>query len=156
MNKGSTLFLKSVLILIGLSILAVCSFVLPQAIQAELSGDFDYGMIFVGLYIPAIPFFIALYQAFSLLRYIEQNKVFSSVSVKALKYIKYCGLAVTTSFVLGMPYIFYVADRDDAPGLVAFIFVIIFTSLVITTAAGVFQNLLQKAIEIKSENDLTV
>jgi hypothetical protein len=156
MNKGSTIFLKSVLVLIGLMILAVCSFVLPQAIQAELSGDFDYGLIFVGLYIPAIPFFIALFQAFKLLRFIEQNKVFSSVSVQALKNIKYCALAVTASFALGMPYILYVTDRDDAPGLVAFAFVIIFTALVITTAAGVFQNLLQRAIEIKAENDLTV
>jgi hypothetical protein len=59
-------------------------------------------------------------------------------------------------YVVGMPYIFHAADKDDAPGVALIGFVIIFASFVIATAAGVFQRLVQNAVDIKSENDLTV
>jgi hypothetical protein len=59
-------------------------------------------------------------------------------------------------FAAGMPYIFNVADKDDAPGVVAMALVIIFASLVIGVFAAVLQKLLQSVVAIKSENDLTV
>ena len=157
MKRGSTLFLKLVVSLIALVVLGVCVFVLPSLITSELTtSDFDYGPIFIGMYIPAIPFFYALFQTIKFLGYIEKNQAFSPSSVTALKKIKYCGLLISSLYALGMPYVFYVADRDDAPGLVALGFVIIFASFVIATAAAVFQQLLQNALDIKSENDLTV
>jgi hypothetical protein len=48
------------------------------------------------------------------------------------------------------------AEVDDAPGLILVGMVPIFTSLVIAVFAAVLQRLLQEAIDIKSENDLTV
>lgn len=155
-NRGSTLILKGVIILIATVMLAVCIFVLPQLIQLELQGDFDYAPILIGLYLPAIPFFIALYQALKLIKLIDQNKAFSELSVKAVNIIKYCALVISALFALGMPYIFYIADRDDAPGLAAIGFVIIFASFVIATASAVLQKLVQHAGDMKSENDLTV
>jgi hypothetical protein len=154
MKRGSTLILKIVIILIALGVLALCVFVLPTGIRSDEVGD--YLPILMGMYVPAIPFFIALYQAIKLLNYIDRNKVFSEVSVKALKHIKYCAIAICVLYTAGMPYIFYVADKDDAPGVVAIGFVFIFASLVVAAAAAVFQRLLQNVLDIKSENDLTV
>lgn len=154
MNKGSTLFLKLVVCLIGAIVLALCVFALPSGINSDKTGF--YSPILMGLYVPAIPFFLALYQSMKLLSAIEKNKVFSKQSVDALKKIKYCAIAISTLFAAGMPYIFYAADRDDAPGVAALGFVIIFASFVIATAAAVFQSLMQKAVDLKSENDLTV
>ena len=91
-----------------------------------------------------------------LLNYIDKNKVFSDASIKALKNIKYSAIAISLLYAAGMPYILYVADKDDAPGVVLIGLVIIFASFVIATAAAVFQRLVQSAVEIKSENDLTV
>lgn len=156
MHKGSTIVLRGAIIIIGLIILTLCVFGLPQLIGSELTGDFDYGYIFVGLYIPAFPFFFALYQALLLLGYIDRNKVFSQSAIDSLRNIKYCAVAISGLFMAGMPYIFYVADRDDAPGVAAIGFVIIAASFVIAAAAAVFQSLLQNAVDIKSENDLTV
>ncbi len=156
MKHGPTIILRGVVIFIGLIVLALCVFALPAGIRSELSGDFDYGAIFLGLYVPAIPFFIALHQALKLLSYIDMNKAFSELSVRALKNIKYCALAISGLFLAGMPYIFYVADRDDAPGVAAIGFVIIGASFVIATTTAVFQQLVQNAVDIKSENDLTV
>lgn len=156
MKFGSTLLLKGVVVLIGLIVLGICVFALPRLIGAELKGDFDYGPIFAGMYVPAIPFFFGLYQALRLLKLIDQGKAFTGLSVNALKKIKYSALAISGLYALGMPYIFYIADRDDAPGLAAIGFVVIGASFVVATAAGVFQKLFQSAVDIKSEHDLTV
>ena len=156
MKQGSTLILKTAVVLIGLIVLGLCVFALPAGVMAETKGDFDYGPIFLGLYVPAIPFFFALHQTLKLLGYIDKNKAFSERSVRALKNVKYCALTISGLFAAGMPYIFYVADRDDAPGVAALGFIIIGTSFIIATSAAVLQKLIQSAIAIKSENDLTV
>jgi len=154
MGKGSTLILKGVVCLFGITVLAMCIFVLPLGISTDRTGY--YRPLLLGMYVPAIPFFIALYQSLKLLSYIDKNKVFSDASVEALKYIKYCAVTISLMYAVGMPYIFYVADRDDAPGVVLIGFIIIFASFVIATAAAVFQKLVKSAVDIKSENDLTV
>jgi hypothetical protein len=154
MNKGSTLILRLVIILIVIAVLALCTIVLPLGIITDKTNL--YRPILIGMYIPAIPFFYGVYQAWKLLSSIDHNKAFSISSVKALKSIKYCAFIISGLYALGMPYIFYAADRDDAPGVVAIGFVIIFASFVVATSAGLFQSLLQNAVDIKSENDLTV
>jgi hypothetical protein len=152
MKPVSTLFLKAVVILIGAAVLAVCIFGLP----AVMPGSGPYFPILLGLYIPAIPFFIALHQAMKLLSYIDKNKVFSESSVKSLRNIKFCATLISMLFTAGMPYIYYVAEWDDAPGVILIGLVIIFASVVIATFAAVLQKLFQNAVDLKSENDLTV
>ncbi|HET8883861.1 MAG TPA: DUF2975 domain-containing protein [Candidatus Saccharimonadales bacterium] len=154
MKRGSTIFLRGVVILIGLFILALCVFALPLAINSGQTGD--YRPILFGLYVPAIPFFFALYQALKLLNYIDHNQAFSVGSVSAFKFIKYSALIISALFIAGLPYIAQVAQADDAPGVLAIGLVIVFASFVIATFAAVLQRLVQNAVDIKSENDLTV
>lgn len=154
MKRGSTLFLRLVLALIALGVLLLCVFVLPFGIRTDVTGY--YGPLLLSLYIPAMPFYIALYQALKLLEYIDKNQAFSNYAVTAFKRIKLCAIAISGLFVLGLPYIFYVGDSDDAPGVVLLALVIIFASLVIGTFAAVLQKLIQSAVDIKVENDLTV
>ena len=154
MKRGSTIFLRLVVWVLGLFVLGICIFVLPVGIATDQTGA--YRPILLGLYIPAIPFFYALYKALKLLDYIDKNKAFSVFSVKALMNIKVCAVLITSFFVMGLPYIFVVADMDDAPGVVAAALVIVFASTVIATFAAVLQKLVQNGLDIKSENDLTV
>lgn len=154
MKQSSTLFLKCVILLIGLTVLSVCAVVLPTGNSTDLTGY--YRPILMGLYIPAIPFFVALYQAFTLLNLIDHNKAFSAESIKAFKIIKVCAAVIAVLFTLGMPYIYYAAEREDAPGVIAIGLVIIFASIVIGTFAAVLQKLIEHAVALKSENDLTV
>lgn len=156
MKRGSTMVLKGVVAMIGLFVLFVCGYVLPKLLISELTtSDFDFGWLFIGVYVSAVPFMIALYQAFKLLKYIELGQAFSQRSVAALKKTKCSAAAISALYVAGMPYIFYLAGRDDAPGLAAIGFVIIFAAFVIAVAAAVFENLFQSAVDIKNENDLT-
>lgn len=154
MKQRSTIFLKLVIYLIALGVLSLCVFVLPYGIRTDVTGY--YRPILMGLYVPAIPFFFALNQALKLLGNIDKNNAFSSHSIKALKNIKLCAIAISSLFTIGMPFIFNAADRDDAPGVVLIGLIIIFASTIIAVAAALFQNLFQNALNLKSENDLTV
>ena len=154
MKTGSTLFLKVVIYLIGLAVLALCVVLLGNAFSNGKAGIFT--PILLGMTVAAIPFFIGLYQGLLLLGYIDKNTAFSNLSVKAIKNIKNCAFTISVLYAAGIPYIIYVADKDDAPGAVLMGLVFIFAPLVISVFAAVLQKLLQNAIDIKSENDLTV
>ncbi|MFA1712086.1 DUF2975 domain-containing protein [Peribacillus frigoritolerans] len=160
MKLGTTLFLKIAVILIGIPVLALCIFVVPEIANfaAELYPEMAYLKYFVliDLYASAIPFYFALYQAFKLLSYIDKNKAFSELSVRALKTIKNCAITISVLYVAGMPLFYLMAERDDAPGIILIGMVVIFASMVIAVFAAVLQRLLQEAIDIKSENDLIV
>ncbi|MED1123260.1 DUF2975 domain-containing protein [Bacillus atrophaeus] len=160
MKRGTTLFLKIAVFLIGIPVLALCIFLVPEIANfaAELYPDIVYikYLVLINLYASAIPFYFALYQAFKLLSYIDKNKAFSKLSVRALKNIKYCAITISILFVVGMPLFYLMAEKDDAPGIILIGLVVIFASMVIAVFAAVLQRLLKEAIDIKSENDLTV
>jgi hypothetical protein len=57
---------------------------------------------------------------------------------------------------VGMPYIFIVAERDDAPGVVLLGLIFTFAPMAVAVFSAILQQLLQNAINLKSENELTV
>ena len=150
MKRGSTTFLRITIFLIGLPVVALCIFWVPSFI-----GYLQVPII-VGVYFSALTYFFALYQAIKLLGYIDKSKAFSQASVLALKYIKYCAITISVIYSLLIPFLFSTAEVDDAPGLIGFPLIIIFASFVIAVFAAVLQRLLQEAIDIKSDNDLTI
>ena len=160
MKRGSTNFLKVAVILLGIPILAFCIVGLPMLAKAaaESNSEFAYALyaIVIVMAVSAIPYFVALYQAFKLLSFIDKNKAFSEISVKCLKIIKYCAITISGLYVVSLPFFFIFAHLDDAPGVVLLGMLYIFAPLVIAVFAAVLQRLLQEAITIKSENDLTV
>lgn len=105
-------------------------------------------------YIASIPFFVALYQALKVLGDIARNDVFSQRSVRSVRIIKYCALAVAGFVIGGEAYLFIVQrGKEDIAGGVAVGLFIIIVSIVSAAAADVFERLLQSAVDIKSEND---
>lgn len=155
--KRETLFLKVVVFLIGIPILCICIFGLPWlAKEAPENMRYLIYPVIIGMYAAAIPFFFALYQTLKLLSFIDHNKAFSELSVRALKNIKYCAVTISVLYAGLLPFLVPLAEADDAPGLVAFAMIIIFASSVIAVFAAVLQKLLKNAIDIKSENDLTI
>lgn len=160
MKQGSTLFLKTAIILIGIPVFALCIFLIPNIgnYAADLYPDIAYikYLVLINLYATVIPFYFALYQAFKLVSYIDKGNAFSKLSVRALKKIKQCAVTISVLYVVGMPLFYLVAERDDAPGIIIIGMILIFASMVIAVFAAVLQRLLKDAIDIKSENDLTV
>ena len=163
MKRGSIIFLKVVIVLIGIVVLAgMIRFPLTEgrAANLDLFSIYSDPFIIYG-YVASIAFFVALYQTFKLLEYIGENKVFSLNSVKTLKTIKYCAITLSILIVMAAIYIrlsFSVKSviDDDPAGFIAVSIVTTFISIVIATAAAVFERTLQSAVDMKSENDLTV
>jgi hypothetical protein len=160
MKRVSTIFLQVVIALVGLGVLAFL-LVEPQlegrnvnATQFEIYFK-DPALVYI--YLAFVPFFVGLYQAVRLLGFAGRDDVISQRSVRALQIIKYCALT-TAAFIVGAEvYLFiFVTGKDDIAGGVMMGLFIIFTSAVIATAAAVFERVLQNAVDIKSENDLTV
>ena len=158
MKRSSTIFLQVVIVLIGIGALALMLW------EPHLEGRNAHATLFqiyfndpflAYAYTASIAFFVALYQAFKLLGYIGQNKVFSQAAVKALRTIKYCAISIIGFVAVGEIFIM-LGNSDDRAGGVFMGILITFGSIVIATAAAMFERILQNAVDIKSENDLTV
>ncbi|MBI5004487.1 DUF2975 domain-containing protein [Candidatus Kaiserbacteria bacterium] len=153
MKQGSTLFLKTVIYCLGLAVLFLC-IILVGVISVGNAGI--HLPVMLVILAAAVPFFYALYQGVQLLNYIDKNIAFSDRSVRAIRNIKYCAFTISVLYAAAMPYIIHIADKDDAPGVVLIGLVLIVAPLVVCVFAAVLEKLLQNAIDIKSENDLTV
>lgn len=159
-KRSATIFLQVVLVLIGIGVLAFMLW------EPHLEGRNAHATTFeiyfkdpflAYLYLASIAFFVALFQAFTLLGSIRQDSVFSVKSVRALRTIKYCAITLVAMIGAAVAYLFIaIRGKDDIAGGVAMGVVLIFVSVVIATAAAVFERLLQNAVDIKSEHDLTV
>jgi len=159
MKKISIAFLQTVIVLIGIVALVILIW-LPltegRAKNLDLFSIYADPFILYG-YGASIAFFIALFNAFRLLGYIGQNHVFSTNSVKTLKNIKYCAIVLSILIVMAGLYIKLTHNKEDDPaGFLAICIVTTFVSIVVATAAAIFERLLQNAIDMKSENDLTI
>lgn len=162
MKRISIIFLQVVIVALGIGALAPLLWE-PHVEGVNANATTLYEIYFDNpflayVYIGSIAFFVALYQAFKLLGYIGRNEIFSQASVKALRTIKYCALTIIAFLVGAEGYITIVSRRveEDIAGGVMMGLVMIFISVVVATAAAMFERVLQNAVDIKSENDLTV
>jgi len=159
MKRGSTIFLQIVIVLIGIGALALLLWEPHLEGRNVHATNFEiyFKDPFLALvYMGSIPFFVALYQAIKVLGYVGQNKVFSPAAVKALQTIKFCALTIVGFVVVEEIIIMLNHGSDDAAGGVFVGVIITFGSIVIAAAAAMFERILQNAVDIKSENDLTV
>jgi hypothetical protein len=159
MKRISIVFLQAVIVLIGIVALAILIWfplIEGRATNLDLFSIYFDPFILYG-YAASIVFFVALYKAFKLLGYIGQNKVFSSNSVKTLKSIKYCAIVLSILIASAGLFIRLSHNKEDDPaGFLVICMVTTFVSIVVATAAAIFEKILQNALDMKSENDLTI
>jgi hypothetical protein len=158
MKRSSTIFLQTVIVLIGIGALALMLW--EPHIEGRNAHATTFEIYFKDpflafAYTASVPFFVALYQAFRVLGYAGQNKMFTPEAVKAFRTIKYCALAIVGFVVVSVIFLLRGDPEDRPPGVVMRV-VFTFGSIVIATAAAMFERILQNAVDLKSENDLTV
>ena len=156
--KRSSIFLQVITVLIGIGALVLLLW------EPHIEGRNAHSTLFeiyfkdpflAYAYIASIPFFVALYQAFKALGYVGQNKIFLLQALKALRTIKYCAIVIIGFVAVGEIFIM-LGNSDDRSGGVFMGILITFCSIVIATAAAMFERNLQNAVDIKSKNDLMV
>jgi hypothetical protein len=116
LERSSTLFLRLILLVLSIGVLVLCGFLLYQITQSDSLGY--YRPILMGLVISTIPLFYIFYQAYTLLNNIDSNLSLTDSSVNSLRIIKVCSFLISLMYLIGSPFIFNVAQRDDAPGVV--------------------------------------
>lgn len=167
MKKSSTIFLQFVLVALGLAVFAGLlwePWIEGVNAHATTFSEVYFDDPFLAyVYLGSIPFFVALYQAFKVLGYAGENNVFSHATVKAFKTIKRC--AVTTAGAIVAADVFLMINArlhpdpigpDGPEGAVMLGIIATFASVIVATAAAIIEKVLQNAVDIKSENDLTV
>ena len=157
-KRGSTTFLKVIIFLIGIAVLALCIFWLPEIASKRCKSTSRYGLL---RYIPflvcayglCITFSVALYQAFKLLTYIEKNNAFSELSLKSLKVIKKCAFTVIFFILLAIVYLRVLAKftGDDAAGPISLGLMGILATSIIAAIVDVLQKPLKNVLDIKAK-----
>lgn len=158
MKRSSTLFLKTTIYLVGILVtIGMIRFPLTEgrAVNLDLLSIYSDPLILF-IYISSTPFFAGLYQAIKLLNLIEVNRAFSTAGVNTLKNMKLASISLIGLIATALVYLRFVAKGEDLAGPTMLGICLALAFSVVATAAGVFQQLLQHAVDIKSENDLTV
>ena len=146
MKRSSTIVLQVIVVLIGASAVALLLWE-PQVegrnVHASLSQIYFSDPFLACAYAASTPFFVALYQAFKVLAYAGQDRLFSRDAVKALRTIRYCGAAIVGLVALGELFI-GLGDSDDRAGGVFMGILIALGAVILATAAAVAERALQK------------
>lgn len=160
MKKSSIVFLQVVVVLIGIGAAALLLWephvegVNANATTlAQIYFDDPFLML---VYVGSIAFFIGLYKAFKVLGYAGKNKIFTQDAVNALRAIRNSAIIIIGFVVVEEIFIMLNHGNDDAAGGVFMGVIITFGSVVVAVAAAMFARILQKAVDMKSEHDLTV
>ena len=156
--RSATIFLQVVIVLIGIGAIALLLW--EPHLEGRNANATPFEIYFkdpflVYAYVASTPFFVALYQAFKVLRYAGRNQVFSQAAVDALRTIKFCAIAIVGFVAVGEVIILF-NESDDRAGAVFMGILITFGSVIIAAAAATFERILRNAVDLKSENDLTV
>ncbi|MBU8568498.1 DUF2975 domain-containing protein [Virgibacillus pantothenticus] len=158
MKRGAVTALKAAIFAIGIVVLGLCIFALPSLAKssAEMFPEFAYLRypVLLGLYLTAVPFFYALYQAMKLLHFIDNRMAFSDLAVYTLVRIKYCASMISILYVIGM--IFLLTQNALHPSIAIMGLVFLFSSIVIMLFSAVLQSLFKNALIMRLENELTV
>lgn len=160
-KTGSTLLLKTTLVLMGLVGLAIAIFVLPNFYEGALA-EFPYApksilTIVVALYAVTLPYFFVLLQSWKLLVLIDKSIAFSLNAVHAFRNIKFASFLGCLLLMIGfVPFLYPIAEVEDAPGLLLYGFLFACIPFVVSVFAALLEKVFQNAVEMKSENDLTI
>lgn len=159
MKGNSIAFLQAVIVLVGIVALAIMirfPMLEGRAQNLDLVSIYSDPFILYG-YASSIAFFVGLYKGIKLLGYVKQNRLFSRNSVRTLRSIKYCAIILSVLIAMAGLYVRIFHSNDDDPaGFLAMCIIATFISITVATTVAVLEKILQNAVDMKTENDLTI
>lgn len=96
------------------------------------------------VYVSSIFFFVGAYKVYKIMRYIREDKTFSTEMVQALRSIQRCALALVVLIFVPLMYLVIVRPEDDIAGGVAIGLFLLFMSALVAGAARRFERHLGK------------
>ncbi|MFA7248513.1 MAG: DUF2975 domain-containing protein [Dehalococcoidia bacterium] len=157
MKRGSILFLRVVLVILGVGVLTGMLWQ-PQVEGRNVNAD-QFTIYFrdpflAYAYVGSLPFFYGLYQAFAFLGFVGRDEAFAPGAREALRRVKYSALAVI-AFIAGAEAYIILGVSDDRAGAVAMGIIAILVGLVAATAADVLERVVRSGGDRRAETDVT-
>lgn len=150
--------LRISVLLISTIVLSLCIFWLPAQANffEKIAPEFGYMKypLLSGLYITGIPFFIATFITFKLLKLIERDVAFTMDAIRYFKIIVTCAISEIVLYFGGLIYLYI--NNAMQPGIILLGLIIMFAAFLIAIFVEILKELLLKAVEIKNENELTI
>ncbi len=138
MNRTSAALIRTLIVLVALAALAFLIFE-PQVegrnVNATLVEIYFNDPLLAFAYIASIPFFIGLYQLYTLVKFPNQ---------KALQIIRNCALITIPFILIGVTWMLQV-ESDDRPPIIAMGLVATLICTAVATVASVFQKKMQRS-----------
>lgn len=161
LKKQKTLsnWLKSVVIGMGILGAIVYGVVLPTVWQEATAnhttlGGAAYWIRMGFLWVTGIPCYIALVYAWKVFTEIGNNNSFSFVNAKYLKNVALLALIDTIYYFVGNVVMFFA--NMNHPGVLLVSFLICFVGVAVVIVCAALSQLIQRAAELKEENELTI
>ncbi|QWB99404.1 DUF2975 domain-containing protein [Mycoplasmatota bacterium] len=147
MKKYYIYFLKTTTLLASLPVLFLCLYYFPILFVEGSKSDSVYVpylfMIMISFYLMAVPYFMSLIETFKLLINTNKNEFLSQLSIQSLNKIKYMAFCISIIFMIDLPVIYFIANMDDAPGLILFGGFFVLLSLTIGVFSGLIKNIIK-------------
>jgi hypothetical protein len=150
--RTSAIFLQAVIVLVGIGALALLLWephIEGRNAHATLFQIYFNDPFLAYAYTASISFFVALYQAFKVLGYARHNEAFSQASIKAVRTIRFCAMAIIGFVAVGEVFI-RLGNSDDRAGGVFMGALITFGSIIVVAVAALFERILRDAMDLKS------
>lgn len=158
MKKIKTNYLKIALGAILLFILFLELLVTFNLLSSFFKQELYWQKIltYLGLYSAGILGILVVAWVYRILRLIDQDDPFSQQALKLVMGIKNMMLGIFLALSITLPMFYYIADVEDAPGVVLIGVGLAAIPLAGVTFVSTVEKLLERVIHMKLENDLTV
>lgn len=149
MKKSLTILFQSLIIIVAI-IVFIILIKFPQtegrAIGLDLFHIYTDPFIIYG-YIASFSLFIALYNGFKLVTFIDNDNFYSNNAMNALKKIKHAAISFSLFILFGFLYILFFHSKDDDPAgfvIVSFLFIVL--CIIVAKIASKYEMKIKDAI----------
>ncbi|WP_270346069.1 DUF2975 domain-containing protein [Enterococcus thailandicus] len=156
--KPKTTFLK--FILVGLvAFILFLSFLLTMGLLFSINEHSVFPeqvLASISLYLSAIASLLIIYYMYRMLVLVDNDRAFSAMSLIYVRAIFRLTIMEFIVLIGTVPFVYYIADNDDAPGVMIIGLGMLIIPLAVATFVSIIEKLLKNAIELKLDYELTI
>lgn len=156
--KPKTTFLK--FILVGLvAFILFLSFLLTMGLLFSINEHSVFPeqvLASISLYLSAIASLLIIYYMYRMLSLVDNDRAFSVMSLIYVRAIFRLTIMEFIVLIGTVPFVYYIADNDDAPGVMIIGLGMLIIPLAVATFVSIIEKLLKNAIELKLDYELTI
>lgn len=155
--KTKAIFFKGVIILFA-TIISFLTFLIGIEVftSGETSKSFTIPLFFTSILLTDLFAFSALFYLYQMVSLIGNEQAFSNQILPLAKKLnqRMVGMAVTFCGIL--PFVYRVAELDDAPGLIIVGLMIVSIPFSLVVFGKIVEELFKQAVYLKRDQDLTI